>query len=101
MLSPAFDFTPPFAQYNRKNSTSPAPPANIISKYDKQQPSRSISSDETSPVTPRAAVANDFYNSPPLPPLRRCARCHRDVVKENAIPVNDDVSLNVYYHYLY
>ncbi|KAI8139094.1 hypothetical protein BJV82DRAFT_628188 [Fennellomyces sp. T-0311] len=72
LVSPVFDFTPPFAQRERKNSTSPAP-------VKLQSASRSTSSDETSPVTPHP---NDFYS-------KRCARCHRDVT--GGIPVGDDI----------
>ncbi|KAI9490603.1 hypothetical protein BDB00DRAFT_790232 [Zychaea mexicana] len=82
-------FGRPAFQENRKNSTSPAPPtltkidhtSNIGKHPSHQSPSRSTSSDETSPVTPRAT--NDLYT-------RRCARCHRDVVKESSVPVGDD-----------
>ncbi|KAI9260516.1 hypothetical protein BDA99DRAFT_84090 [Phascolomyces articulosus] len=95
LISPIFDFTPPFAQHYRKNSTSPAPPPNFASKFDKQKPPRSTSSDETtSPITPHGTIANDFFSPTSSSPSRRCARCHRDVVKENAIPVHDDVNIS-------
>lgn len=100
MVSPILDFTPPFAQssFERKNSTSPAPPASILNQQRTTKPmaSQSTSSDEMSPQTPRLgrhpldALDYDLFNKRPTAAAttinhhhhHQCTRCRRDVAND-------------------
>ncbi|KAJ8660994.1 hypothetical protein O0I10_003216 [Lichtheimia ornata] len=100
LVSPILDFTPPFAQssFERKNSTSPAPPASILNQQRTTKPmaSQSTSSDEMSPQTPRLgrhpldALDYDLFNKRPTAAAttinhhhhHQCTRCRRDVAND-------------------
>lgn len=105
LVSPILDFTPPFAQpsFERKNSTSPAPPTSILNQQQRTKPmaSQSTSSDEMSPQTPRMgrhpldALDYDLFNKRPMAATTttNCTRCRREVAND-AIRIGQEVKCN-------